>query len=426
MLSKEVRENAQKLLDFIHESPSCFHVIDNFRSMLLEQGYKELDPSKRWEIKAGGKYFVTQNGSSIFAIRVPKKLKGGFKISAAHSDSPCFKIKEHAEIKSDRYVQINTEGYGGMIMSSWFDRPLSAAGRVFVKNGDEISCRLLNIDRNTFVIPSVAIHQNREINDGYKFKANSDTIPLYSAGSEAPSLNALIAETLGVAEEDIIGCDLFIYCRDKGCFIGNGEELILSPRLDDLACACGLMNGLLQAGADDSIDVCCVFDNEEVGSETKQGARSNVLRDILRRITYCLGMDEQDYQMMLSKSFLVSADNAHAIHPNHPELYDAGNCSLMNGGIVIKFNASQRYTTDGLSNARFKLVCEKAGVKTQVMANRSDLRGGGTLGSLLDSFLPISSVDIGLPQLAMHSAFETAGAADYTDLINAMKVYYEK
>ena len=366
---------AKELLHFIKNSPTCYHVTENIRQKLLSEGYHELSEREKWNVKPGGKYFVCRNGSSTVAFRVPEALTGGFAMAAAHSDSPTFRLKEHPDRRSAHYVQLSTEKYGGMLMSTWFDRPLSVAGRIFVREDGGIAEKLVNVDRDLLVIPNVAIHMNRTVNDGMKYMANVDTLPLLG-GKESGGILPIVAKAAGVAESDILGSDLFLYCRGEGTLLGENEEYILSPKLDDLECACGCLSGFLAAKESGNIAVCCIFDNEEVGSSTKQGAGSTFLRDTLRRIALCLGKDEQDFQMMLARSFLVSADNAHAQHPNHGEYADPDNCPYMNEGVVIKFNANQRYATDGRSCAVFRSVCERAGIPVQVMSNRSDLPGG--------------------------------------------------
>ena len=414
-----------KLLNRIENSPSTYHVIETLRAELLEKGYSELSESDRWLLQKGKGYFVTRNHSSLLAFRVPQGYPCRFRIAAAHSDSPAFKLKENPTKKGKFYVQLSTERYGGMLMAPWLDRPLTVAGRVFVRGEEDVEEKLVNIDRDLLVIPSVAIHMNRNANDNAKYNAAVDTLPLYGTVGCRDILE-LVAEAAGVAKDDVLGHDLYLVCRGKGTLLGADNEFVLSPRLDDLECAFGCMEGFLNAAdAEDTMPLCCIFDNEEVGSETKQGAGSSFLRDTLRRMNFALGLDEEDVQMALSQSRMVSADNAHAIHPNHPEFADADNAPVLNGGIVIKFNANQRYTTDGRSAAWFRTVCEKAGVAVQVMANRSDLQGGSTLGSIANTMVPVSTVDIGLPQLAMHSTWETAGVKDYEDLCSAMKVFFE-
>ena len=417
--------SALPMLDFISASPTCFHAIANTAARLIAAGYAPLSEKERWTLHPGDRRFVIRGGSSIIAFRVPQELRGGFMMAAAHSDSPTFKLKERAELRSSGYVRLHTEKYGGMLMSTWFDRPLSVAGRLFVRRSGGLDEKLVNIDRNLLVIPSVAIHMNRNANDGMKYMANVDTIPLFSSDDPAAAILPMAAEAAGVSPEDVLGSDLFLYCRGQGVTLGAHNEYVLSPRLDDLACAWGCLEGFLAARDTGALPVLCIFDNEEVGSETKQGAASAFLRDTLRRITFALGHDEETFCTMLARSFLLSADNAHAIHPNHPEYSDGDNCPRMNGGVVIKFNANQRYATDGRSCALFRSICKAADVPTQVMANRSDLPGGSTLGSIANTLVPVSTVDIGLAQLAMHSAWETMGAEDCVHLAAAARQTFE-
>ena len=314
--------SVQPLLDFIAASPSCYHVVSNLAARLTAEGYTPLSERDRWTLTPGGRYFVTRNSSSILAFRVPRKLTGGFMMAAAHSDSPAFKLKENAELRDNGYIRLNTEKYGGMLMATWFDRPLSVAGRLFVRENGAIAEKLVNVDRDLLVIPSVAIHMNRNANDGMKYQANIDTVPLFSAEDPDAAILPLAAEAAGVRPEDVLGQDLFLYCRGCGTVLGAHGEYILSPKLDDLACVWGCTEGFLSAGDSGSLPVLCIFDNEEVGSATKQGAASTFLRDTLRRISLALGQDEEAFQTTLARSFLVSADNAHAIHPDHPEYAD--------------------------------------------------------------------------------------------------------
>ena len=416
--------SANNLLKFINESPSCFHVVENLKSFLVSNGYTELLEKDNWELTSGGKYFTARNGSSLIAFELPTVAPRGFMIAAAHSDSPTFKIKESAESVSAHTVRLSTEKYGGMLMSTWFDRPLSVAGRVVVKTENGIALRLVNIDRDLLIIPSVAIHMNRSANENAKFAANVDTLPIYADEDAKDTFDTLIADTAGVAKEDVLGKDLYLYLRENGTVFGANNEFLGSPKLDDLECVYSIANGIVSSGESDSIKVMCVFDNEEVGSETKQGGGSSLLRDTLRRVVYNLYGSEDDYLRLLAGSFMVSADNAHATHPNHPEYADAANSPKLNGGVVIKHNANQRYATDGISAAIFKKICEDAAVPCQVYANRSDLAGGSTLGSISNTLLPVKTVDIGLAQLAMHSAYETAGKHDLDHLINAMTAFY--
>ena len=415
------------MLDFIQRSPSEYHVIDNISAVLNGAGYVMLPARERWKLAPGGKYYTLRGGSSLIAFRIPESGEAnGFRLAAAHSDSPTFRIKANAEKHSGVYLQLSTEPYGGMIMSSWLDRPLSVAGRVLVRTPEGLTVRLVNIDRDLLVIPSVAIHMDRSVNDGKKFAANVDLLPLLGGERDAGALSRLIAECAGAAEQDVVDGDLFVYCRTRGCRFGAAEEFILSPKLDDLSCLWSSFRGFLDAqdAQTGCIPVCCAFHNEEVGSVTKQGAGSTFLCDTMRRISFALGGGEERYQTMLAGSFFVSADNAHAIHPNHPEYADRENAPVLNGGVVVKYNAAQRYATDGVSAAVFREICREADVPVQVFANRSDLRGGSTLGSIAGTHMPVPTVDIGMPQLAMHSAVETAGAADVGYFTSAMRAYF--
>lgn len=416
---------SQALLDFIHSSPSCFHVIETIRRLLDAAGYTRLPENQPWALLPGNGYYVIRNGSSIIMFRVPKAGLRGFMITASHSDAPTFKIKEHAELTvENKYIQLNTERYGGMLYSTWLDRPLSVAGRVLVNCGDAVETRLVNVDRDLLLIPNVAIHMNRNANDGYHWNPNTDLFPLFGEIAEKDSFRKLIAAEAGVDEADLLGTDLFLYCRTPGTVWGANGNFISAPRLDDLQCVFASVQAFLQAEESNSMPVCCVFDNEEVGSTTKQGAASTFLPDVLRRANAALGRTEAEYGMAVANSFLVSADNAHAVHPNHPEYADKTHRPVLNGGIVIKFNANQRYTTDAVSCAVFSKLCEKAGAPVQQFTNRSDLAGGSTLGNIASTQVSLNSVDIGLPQLAMHSAYETAGAADTAALIRALTVFF--
>lgn len=413
---------AEQLLDLIEQSPSRYHATANLKNRLTAKGYAVFAEDAAWDVRPGGRYVVTRNDSSLLAFRVPEGEAAGFALAAAHSDSPTFQIKEHAEKLSARCTVLDTEKYGGMLMNTWFDRPLSVAGRIIVERDGKLEARLVDVDRDLMIIPSVAIHMNRAANDGVKLLANVDTFPLLGCGAQ--DLRAIVAEAAGVAPEQILGHDLFLYLRGRGSVLGAEGELIGSPKLDDLACAFALTEGFLQSSPSGAIPVLAVFDNEEVGSETKQGAASNFLRDTLRRLTLALGKTEEDYLRWCAGSFLVSADNAHAQHPNHPEFADAQNTPYLNGGVVVKFNANQRYATDAVSAAAFRLLCRETGEQTQTYANRSDLPGGSTLGSISDTRVAVPTVDIGLAQLAMHSAYETMGARDLDSLVRVMTAYF--
>lgn len=403
------------MLKFIDNSPTAFHTVKNAEDVLLSEGFKKLSETEKWTTEPGGKYFVVRNNSSLIAF---ERGEDGapFMICASHSDFPLFKVKGEL---SGAYTRLSTEKYGGLIMYSWFDRPLSIAGRVVVKEGNALSERLLNIDRDLLVIPSVAIHMQRSVNDGFSPKANVDTLPLLSIDKNK-TLGEIIAGALSVSVSDIVSHDLFVYPREKGTLIGADSELILSPRIDNLECVYISLRAFLDSEKSRATKVFCVFDNEEVGSDSKQGAGSPFLANTLMRISE----DNESYYASLAKGFMISADNAHAIHPAHPELSDAKEAPTLSGGIVIKHNANQRYTTEALSEAVFKSVCEKAGARVQYYSNRADMLGGSTLGTVSNTKVPISTVDIGLPQLAMHSAVETAAVSDVYDMQKALTLFY--
>lgn len=415
------------MLKFIEASPTCYHVISNMESRLDAEGYTKLRESESWKLKAGGKYYVSRNGSSIISFQVPKKAFKGFLMTASHSDSPSFKIKSNPEMEEGgMYVKLNVEGYGGMLDGPWFDRPLSIAGRVFVKDDENtISMKLVNIDRDLVMMPSLAIHMNREANNGYKFNAQKDMQPIYGDISSKKTYNKLIAKAAGVKEADVIGSDLFLYNRVKPTVWGAGKEFISSSRLDDQECVYTTFEAFLSATSSTHALVHCVFDNEEVGSGTKQGAASTFLKDTLERINEGCGRTREQYHTALAQSFMLSADNAHALHPNYKDKADPVNHPEMNKGIVIKFNANQKYTTDGASEAMLRMVLDRAKVPYQMFTNRSDMPGGSTLGNISNTQVALNTVDIGLAQLAMHSPYETAGAKDPKYMADGVKAFYE-
>lgn len=413
------------MLKFIEESPSSFHAAKQLEQMLELAGFQTLKEEEDFCLERGKGYYVTRNASSVIAFFIPKGKSKGFHISAAHSDSPCLKLKETPEMAvEEQYIKLNVERYGGMIHSSWLDRPLSIAGRVVVKEKEKLVSKLISISRDLLVIPNLAIHMNREMNSKFEYNPQTDLLPLYSMAEEKGSLAKLLAKEAGVKEEELLGSDLYLYLREKGRIFGAGEEFVLSPRLDDLQSVYACMNAMAESHSTDYINVCAVFDNEEIGSGTKQGADSTFLPDILKRIMTALG-EKAEYRKKLAASFLISADNAHAVHPNHPEKADPTNRPYLNGGIVIKHHGSQKYATDAYSAAVMKDICMRARVPYQTYHNRSDIPGGSTLGNILTAQAAVNTVDIGLPQLAMHSACETAGTKDTAYLIKAMKTFYE-
>ena len=424
----EYTEYEKCLFDFLDTSPTCFHAVENIRRYLGR--YTRLEESQPWKLEPGKKYYVMRNGSSLISFRIPQRDLTGFQIVASHTDSPTFKIKENPEKDVNKaYVQLNTEKYGGMIFTTWMDRPLGIAGRVMLRDEDgKIITRLIQIKRDMVIIPSVAIHMNRQVNDGYKFDPQVDMLPLYGCGEAAGKYQEEIAKAAwNVPQEDILGTDLFLYNRAKSTKWGTQGEFISSPHLDDLECVFTSLLAYVYSEdtpSDFSVPVYAVFDNEEVGSGTKQGADSNFLEDTLRRINLALGRGEEGYYTSLASSFMVSADNAHAVHPNHPEYSDPTNQVFMNKGIVIKYNANQKYTTDAVSAAVFKAVCQKAGVPYQTFVNRSDMAGGSTLGNISNSHVSVNTVDIGLAQLSMHSSYETAGSLDIDYMVRGLTAFY--
>ena len=403
--------------NFLDTAVSAYHATANLRDMLANAGYERLFEYENWDLKRGGKYYLIRGGTTIIAFRVPEKKPYGFMMSACHTDRPTFKLKENCELRGI-YTRLATEGYGGMIISSWMDRPLSIAGRVMVEEEDGVVNRLINIDQDLLMMPNVAIHMNRSVNDGYKWNLAVDTVPMLGGSDDADKFWPLVEETAGGR---ILGHDLYLYVRHKSSVWGIDGEFISGQALDDLACAWGTIQGFLNARENESVPVFCAFDDEEVGSNSPQGAASTILEFTLERICNALDLD---IHQMLAQSFLVSADNAHALHPNHPELADKANAPVMGRGVVLKFNASQRYTTDGVSASVFRWVCNKAGVPLQTYTNRPDIRGGSTLGHISLTHVSVPTVDIGLPQLAMHSCYETAAVADLDHMETAMTEYF--
>lgn len=418
---------AKKCLEFIGESVSCYHAVEALEKRLLKAGFQMLKEREQWKLQRGNAYYVKRNDSSIIAFRIPEKEMKGFRIVASHSDSPCFKLKTDPELLTEKhYLRLNTETYGGMIYSTWFDRSLSVAGRVVIRGEEEPVCINVNIDRDLCVIPSLAIHMNRDINKGTEYNPQIDLLPLIGEEEGKEFLIKEIARQACVGETEILGSDLYLYVREQGRLAGALEELMISPRLDDLECVYGSMEAVLAAKPGEYGAVCAVFNNEEVGSLTRAGAASTFLKDTLMRIGESFSFSGEGYLRLLADSFMISADNAHALHPNHPEKADLTNKPVLNGGIVIKHHGGQKYTTDGYTEAVMKSVCMEAGVPCQSYHNRSDIPGGSTLGNLSSAQVAVPTVDIGLPQLAMHSAVETAGSKDVDYLIRALKVFYNK
>lgn len=456
---------AEELLDFIRESPSMFHTAAAIRARLDAAGFTYLPEAAAWDVRPGGAYYTQRNGSSVIAWRVGSAVPTGnavgaagdaaghlccasgdglqgdtgspasqrpvrapyhFQIAAAHGDSPTYKVKRVSEVEGPAsYLRLDTEAYGGMMDYTWFDRPLSLAGRVLVRDGVRTRSRLVALERDVALIPSVAIHMNRDVNRGFAPNRAGDLYPLLSAGDMAAgSLAMMLADALDVEPDDIVSHDLFLVNRQAPCVWGASSEFISSPKLDDLMCACTALRAFIDSGNERTISVFACFDNEEVGSGTKQGAASTLLRDVLARVNARLGYSDEDLRRAISASMLVSCDNAHALHPAHPELADELARPLLNGGLVVKEAANQHYCTDAFSRAAFEAVLDAAGVPHQGFANRSDMAGGSTLGNISNTQVSLHAVDVGCAQLAMHSAFETAGARDVAHAVAALRAFY--
>lgn len=412
------------LMDFLDSSVTMFHAINECEKVLQRSGFIYLPENGKWNINKG-KYYTKRNSSSLIAFDIAEG-DYHFQISAAHSDSPTFKLKDRPVIEANGYLKLNVEGYGGMINATWLDKPLTLAGRVMVNTDKGIETRLLHIDRDLLIIPNVPIHFNREINKGFAFNNQVDMLPIFSAGNlKEDDFDNMIAKELGIEPEAILAKDLYLVNRQKAAIIGFDNELISSGRLDDLECVYTSLRGFVEAENKNHINVFAVFDNEEVGSVTKQGAMSTFLASTLDRVNTALGKSKEEYYRAIAKSILISCDNAHAVHPNHPELFDVKNRPVLNQGIAIKESANQKYTTDAFSRAILKKILEKKNIPYQTFANRSDIAGGSTLGNLSNTVVSMNAVDIGLPQLAMHSAYETAGAKDVVYAFETLKAFFE-
>lgn len=416
---------SRDLIHFIAKSPSPFHAVRGIKVALLYAGFTEIREEDTWQIEKGGKYVVTRNGSALMAFTVPQEGAEAFHITASHCDSPTFKIKEDPEIADGPYVKLNVEGYGGMIMSTWLDRPLSVAGRLLVTENGHLAEKLVAIDGTMLVIPSVAIHMDRSVNQHKEWKVQKDMLPLYGmTGAKTPFMD-VIAAAAKVKAEDILAHDLILYSRVPGTIWGEEREFISSPKLDDLQCAFACFRGFTQGQKEKYISVYALFDNEEVGSATSQGAGSTFLANTLERLARSLGYSYDETMAMIARSFMISADNAHSVHPNHPEYADPVNRPVINGGIVIKYSAAQKYATNAFSAAYFKKLCKDHDIPTQTFTNHSDNPGGSTLGNISNTVIAMPTVDIGLSQLAMHSSYETAGVKDTAYLVDAVTKFYE-
>jgi aspartyl aminopeptidase len=433
-----MENNIKELMEFLDGSITAYQAVDNTKKILENNGFTKLYENKIWSLDKNGKYFVIRNDSSIMAFTMPNcdtdKIKG-FHVYAAHSDSPAFKIKENPEMtKEGSYVTINTEKYGGMILSTWLDRPLTIAGRVCIEENGEIKSYPVKLKDNICMIPNIAIHINRDMNDGVKLNPQVDMIPLISLASdndnEKLGLKDFVADELSkttgkaLTADDILSYDLFVENSEKSVLAGAKDEFIMSARYDDLGCVFAGTKALIDVNSKEYINVLAVFDNEEVGSLTRQGADSTLLKDTLENIADGLGLPPKVYRTWKAQSFMLSADNAHACHPNQGAKADPTNRPVLNKGIVLKHHGSQKYSTDAYSAAYVKKLCRDNDIPIQTYANRSDIAGGSTLGNLAMAQVSMAAADIGLPQLAMHSAYETAGVQDMEYLVRLAKAFY--
>lgn len=430
----------KRLLSFLDASPVNFLAVKNFTEELQQHGYRRIDTTEALgTVKAGDKFFVTKNDSSIYAFQIGRKAlaETGFHMICAHCDSPTFRIKPHAEIDCEGgIVKLNTEVYGGPIMSTWFDRPLTLAGRVIVKSKDVMTptTLLLHVKRPLLQISNLAIHFNRQVNDGVKLSRQKDVLPILGIiNDELEKGNLLmniILEELNkqqtVAREDILDFDLYLADATPACTFGAHNELISSGRLDDLSMCFAGLEALLASQPTDTTQVLAIFDNEETGSQTKQGAGSPFLSYMLKRIALAQGGTEEAYYQAVERAFMISADNAHAWHPNYSEKYDPTNHPMLGGGPVIKFNAAQKYASDAYSASVFAGLCKKAGVPCQRFVNHSDVAGGSTLGNILASSIPLRGVDMGNAILAMHSCRETGSTADHEFCVKVFTQFYQE
>lgn len=414
-----------ELLKFIDRTPTAFHASANVSEILKNNGYTELFECDSWNLEKGGKYFTVRNLSSLIAFQLPENDYTSFMACASHTDSPCFKIKSSQELAGPgEAIRLNVEGYGGMIRESWFDRPLSVAGRIAVLHGNMIEYKLVNVERDLMIIPSLAIHMGSPRSED-KVNIQNELLPVLRSDKTKTEFIQIIAENANVNAEDIAGCDLFVYNRMKGTVFGAENEFISSGRIDNLENVFISLNAFIKSEPTQALKIFAAFDNEETGSLTKQGAQSTFFTDVLERINAALGVSKAEFLRRAASSFILSSDNAHATHPNYPGKADPCNSPMINGGVVLKFNASGRYTTDGVSAAAIKAIAKSCGVPLQVYHNRSDMPGGSTLGNLMNVNISVYSADIGLAQLAMHSAYETAGAKDVSYMEAFIKQFYE-
>ena len=429
-----MKQLAKELIEFVNESPTAYHATSIAKNILDKSGYKELKEIEKWNINKGEKYYLIKNDSALIAFEIGtgEIEEEGFRLIGAHTDSPTFKIKPKSEmIVENKYVKLNTEVYGGPILSTWFDRPLSLAGRVTIKGNSPLKplTKLVNVNKPLLIIPNLAIHMNRNVNEGYAINKQKDTLPLLgfinSELEKGDYLISILEEELGVSKSDILDFDLFLYEYEKGCLLGANEEFISSSRLDDLWMVFAGIKAISETEENKATKVMICIDNEEIGSLTPQGANSSLLRTILERITLALGNNKEDYFRALSNSIMISADLAHAVHPNQSEKHDPTNRPLLGEGPVIKIAASGSYSTDSYTSSIFQELCNSVNVPYQKFVNRSDVRGGTTIGPITSADLSIPVIDMGAPLLGMHSVRELAAVIDNKYTIDVFKRFYE-
>ncbi len=423
----------EKLFQFIENATSQFHTIEATKKQLEANGFQELSLKESWTLEKGGNYFLTHHGSTIFAFTVGSDFQPeeGFRIAAAHGDFPGFRIKPNAEMKQGGYLQLNTETYGGAILSTWMDRPLSVAGRVVLKSDDVFhpDVRLVDFKKPILMIPNLAIHFNREVNKGVELKKQVDMVPIYGVDSEqmeTQTFMSYLAKELDVNVDEILDYELTIYNTDKATLVGMEDAFISAPRLDNLSSSQALIEGITKGTRSQGLNMMIIFDHEEIGSRSKQGAASILLNVILEKIYDSLHFTRMDFANALEESLMISADVSHAFHPNYASKYDLTNRNVINRGFSIKEASSQSYATDSEAIGVVQQICEKEGIPYQKFVNHSDMAGGGTLGAIASAMLPIRTVDIGIPLLAMHSSRETMGVEDYKGFVAFMTAYFKQ
>jgi len=418
-------KTAEGLVKFLNEAHSAYHAIAAVKAELRDAGFVELFENQPWKLENNRYYYVTRNDSSLVAFKIPEMIRvRSLNIAVSHSDSPCLKLKPQAQLSDDHYSRLSTQVYGGAIDHTWLDRPLSIAGRAVVKQDGRLVSRLVDFGEDYAIIPSVAIHQDRQINDGHKWNAQTDLVAMAGPGGDPNFLMTKLAGLLETERASIMASDLFLYSRQPAYLWGPNSEFITAPRLDDLENAYATLQAFKYSYSENAVNFYCVFDNEEVGSVSRQGAASDFLKDVISRLYASFFYNQADASTAMANAMMVSADNAHACHPNHPELYDEGNRVYMNMGLAIKTSASPAYVTDAVTAALMKEFCDRARVPYQFYADRADLKGGSTQGAIMSMGIAARAVDIGLPQLAMHSSCETAGCQDAEYLVAALTEFY--